>query len=183
MRDAHRDRAGGVAALRGKRVRAAVNAIGYQSGLSRLGVAIPGAAGNRVSYQRGGVVEWYRNGPLGLEQGFTFRNRPRAGKGWLTVSERLTGGLVARRVGAEVLLTRTWDGGAVLRYGALSAAAARGRSLPTRLELHGNEVSLQVPAGPEMMHGSEAPPLSRLTAEGGRRAKAVVGGDTRALRG
>jgi hypothetical protein len=29
--------------------------------------------GNRVSYDRGVIEEWYVNGPLGLEQGFTVK--------------------------------------------------------------------------------------------------------------
>jgi hypothetical protein len=31
---------------------------------------------NRVEYQRGSVTEWYLNGPLGLEQGFTLAEKP-----------------------------------------------------------------------------------------------------------
>ena len=33
---------------------------------------------NRVLYQRGSMTEWYANGPLGLEQGFTLKARPAA---------------------------------------------------------------------------------------------------------
>ena len=37
-------------------------------------------AANRVEYRRpGGVVEWYINGPLGLEQGFDLAAPPVGG--------------------------------------------------------------------------------------------------------
>src|SRR5438132_302649 len=42
-----------------------------------LPAAAPVASGNRVTYRRGDVTEWYTNGPLGLEQGFTLA-KPRA---------------------------------------------------------------------------------------------------------
>jgi hypothetical protein len=38
--------------------------------------ALPEAEGNRVTYRRGPVEEWYRSGPPGLEQGFDVRERP-----------------------------------------------------------------------------------------------------------
>src|SRR5260221_695886 len=56
----------------------------------------PVAAGKRVSYRRYGVTEWYVNGPLGLEQGFTLAKRPGGSGDWLTVTESLTGPLQAR---------------------------------------------------------------------------------------
>src|SRR5262249_4598513 len=34
------------------------------------------ASGNRFEYQRGALTEWYVNGPLGLEQGFTLFEPP-----------------------------------------------------------------------------------------------------------
>lgn len=52
----------------------------------------PSSAGNRVTYRRGGLTEWYRNGPLGLEQGFTLARRP-AGVGRLTVAVDASGPL------------------------------------------------------------------------------------------
>ena len=40
--------------------------------------AAPRVAANRVSYRRGLLREWYANGPLGLEQGFTLTRPPLA---------------------------------------------------------------------------------------------------------
>src|SRR5262249_25444462 len=36
----------------------------------------PNARRNRVSYRHKGIVEWYVNGSLGVEQGFTLSRRP-----------------------------------------------------------------------------------------------------------
>jgi len=36
-------------------------------------------AGERLEYRRGSVVEWYRNEPGRLEQGFTLPERPAGG--------------------------------------------------------------------------------------------------------
>ena len=74
-----------------------LSAIGRSGGLRPVGLVAPAARGSRVSYRRGGLVEWYRNGPLGLEQGFTIRHRP-AGSGML----RLAVGSVARGTHASV---------------------------------------------------------------------------------
>jgi len=38
-----------------------------------LSTASPRANHNRVEYRRGPLPEWYVNGPLGLEQGFTVK--------------------------------------------------------------------------------------------------------------
>jgi hypothetical protein len=63
----------------------------------------------------------------------------------LTLSERISGGLVARRVGTGLQFANVAGGGGVLlRYGGLSAVDASGRSLPARLELHGRTVVLAI---------------------------------------
>jgi hypothetical protein len=59
----------------------------------------------RVAYQRQGLEEWYLNGPLGLEQGFTIDAAP-AGKGSVeiavAVSGDLTPGLVSDGAAVEL---------------------------------------------------------------------------------
>ncbi len=131
-------RAGGAA------LRLRVDGVGRGASLGRLDAAVPVARANRVVYGRGMVREWYRNGPLGIEQGFTLSRRPVAGGGWLTVSERVSGGLIALRSGSEIVFSRAGGGPVVLRYGALSATDASGRSLPARLRLVGSSLLLQV---------------------------------------
>ena len=55
-----------------------LRAFGYGSSLKPLTGAEPAAAGNRVAYSRPGLQEWYANGPLGIEQGFTVAHAPAA---------------------------------------------------------------------------------------------------------
>jgi hypothetical protein len=120
------------------------SAIGYGRALAALGTLAPQETGNQVSYRHGAIREWYRNGPLGLEQGFTLGSRPADPHGWLTVSERVSGGLLARRTGAGIVFVRPGDGQVVFRYADLRALDAVGRSLPAVLQLRGADVLLRI---------------------------------------
>jgi hypothetical protein len=103
-----------------------------------LGAAVtPSASGNRVSYRRGGVTEWYVNGPAGLEQGFTLARRQ-------SLSLSMSGTLVPHQRGQAIEFTRGSHGAVVLRYSGLTAFDAGGRSLPARLELTGRTLALRV---------------------------------------
>ena len=121
-----------------------MTAVGHGQRLTRLGSVGPSAYSNRVVYRHAGVREWYRNGPLGIEQGFTLTRRPAAGAGWLTLSEHVSGRLVARRRGPGLVFTRPGSSQAVVRYGGLTVTDATGRSLPARLQLAGGTVLLRV---------------------------------------
>ena len=65
---------------------------GYGGSLRGLAAVAPTASANRVLYRHGSLSEWYANGPLGLEQGFTLAARP-AGRrvGPLTLALALSG--------------------------------------------------------------------------------------------
>jgi FG-GAP repeat protein len=123
-----------------------VSGVGYGRSLTSPGRSVPVAAGSSVSYRRSGLTEWYRNGPLGLEQGFTLQQRPQPAVpgGSLTVAVRVSGPLVRRRSGSGVVFVRATGGAPLLRYGGLSAVDATGRSLPTRLQLSGRMVLLRI---------------------------------------
>ena len=54
-------------------------------GLRKPTPSAPVAAANRVSYRHRDLSEWYRNGPLGLEQGFTVARRLPRSAGRLTI--------------------------------------------------------------------------------------------------
>ncbi|MBN2170128.1 MAG: FG-GAP repeat protein [Candidatus Krumholzibacteriota bacterium] len=98
----------------------------------------------RVEYDRGGMVEWYENGPAGLEQGFTLAARP-AGEGLLRVAGRVDGGLAARLdADAGALEFHDARGARVLRYDGLVAWDATGRELPSRLLLADAAIVLEV---------------------------------------
>ncbi len=104
----------------------------------------PIAAGNRVSYRRAGLTEWYRNGPFGIEQGFTVAGRlPDAGRS-LTVAIHVSGTLQLSQQGSQILFSRPRGGPVALRYGGLNAIDAAGRSLPSQLRLEGRTLLLRV---------------------------------------
>ena len=54
-----------------ERLGLSLRAAGYGSALRAVAAVAPSAADNGVRYARGALQEWYANGPLGLEQGFT----------------------------------------------------------------------------------------------------------------
>jgi hypothetical protein len=117
---------------------------GYGSALGTVAAVAPAAAGNRVLYRRGPVSEWYTNGPLGLEQGFTLTGRPAVhGAGPLTLALTLSGNARALLSNARGTITFSVSGSS-LSYRGLLATDATGRALPAWLQLHGHELLLRV---------------------------------------
>jgi nucleoside-specific outer membrane channel protein Tsx len=119
---------------------------GYGDALNPVRAVAPQANANRVEYRRDGVTEWYENGPLGLEQGFTLAERPgRANGQALTLELRLIGDLVATlEPGGKALDLRRKDGETVLRYTGLKAQDATGRELRSWLEVRGERLLVRV---------------------------------------
>jgi hypothetical protein len=118
--------------------------LGYGHSLRAVDAALSGAAANRVTYTGAGVSEWYANGPLGLEQGFTIWSAPAgAESGPLTLALALSGNVRAALApgASSVLLDR---GASSLRYGDLLASDARGRVLHSWLVAHGGEILVRV---------------------------------------
>jgi FG-GAP repeat len=107
-------------------------------------VAPPAAAaratGNRVSYARGRVREWFANGPLGLEQGFDVARKP-GGSGVLTLAVSVAGASSVRLRDGSALLSGK---GGSLRYSGLSASDARGRVLRAWLGVSGGRLVIRV---------------------------------------
>jgi RHS repeat-associated protein len=124
----------------------ALHAYGYGQALRPAAEMQLRAVKNRVSYRRGSLVEWYENGPLGLEQGFTLRARPSAVRsGPLTLALSVSGNLhpsLAFHAAGLVFASRS--GPSALRYRGLAAFAAGGRRLPAWLELRGSELLFRV---------------------------------------
>ena len=105
------------------------------------------AAGNRVEYRYpDGVTEWYVNGPLGLQQGFTFESRPSPlVEGPLEVRMALSGDVTGEvNEGGASALLRSRGGRNALRYGGLYAYDAAGVELGTRLEATSSGLSILV---------------------------------------
>ncbi len=120
---------------------------GYGDALHRARVVAPQANANRVEYRRDGVTEWYENGPLGVEQGFTLAHRPGKANGQaLTVEVGLGGDLVAslEQDGKALELRRKDGQTGLLRYTGLQARDATGRDLRSWLEVRGERLLVRV---------------------------------------
>ena len=120
--------------------------LGRGARLEAVAASKPEAKSNRIDYRRGGLSEWYVNGPLGLEQGFTLDSPPaRKGSEALTLALRLSGDLSAvpdPRGDGMALQAR--GGGTALRYRGLVAWDSTGRTLPAWWQGQGSEVRLRV---------------------------------------
>ncbi|HVI11034.1 MAG TPA: FG-GAP repeat protein, partial [Candidatus Binatia bacterium] len=119
---------------------------GYGDIAARMTDIAPRASGNRVEYRRGSVTEWYVNGPAGLEQGFTFAQRPaQRGAQPLTIALALSGNLTAMLDDEDRSLTLSdASGNARLRYAGLTAYDNHGRELRSWLEIQGAHLLIRV---------------------------------------
>ena len=118
---------------------------GYGKKLRSAGTVAPRASENRIEYRRGDLTEWYVNGPLGLEQGFTMARAPGKSTGEsLKVTLALTGDLEATVDPDRRGLTMKKKGVAVLRYAGLAVKDTAGRELPARMEASKGQLSLMV---------------------------------------
>ena len=105
------------------------------------------ADGGRVEYQYpDGVTEWYVNGPLGLQQGFTFESRPASlVEGPLEVRIAMSSDVTVEvnENGTSAFL-RSQDSLNSLKYGGLFAYDASGAELGARLQATSNGLSILV---------------------------------------
>ena len=139
------DRAGVSLSAGATRLRLGLQAVGYGSSLTALGAVTPSATANRVLYAHGALSEWYANGPLGLEQGFTVARAPSGrAAGPLTLAMALSGDTNPSLAPGGQSVTFSHAGGPALRYGSLSVADARGRALRSWLQLQGGRLLLRV---------------------------------------
>ena len=132
----------------GMRVGLSLKALGYGSSLQPVGANTTLAGNsNRATYSYKQLSEWFSNGPLGLEQGFTLKHAPRrAAVGPLTLSLAVSGNAYATHDprGTNLLFARPHHRPA-MRYGSLSAIDASGHRLRTSLQIHGtHEIRLRV---------------------------------------
>ncbi len=112
----------------------------------------PHVAGNRVEYTSPAVTQWFQNGPVGLEQGFTVMRAPAATSDGLSLSLALTGNVRARLAPSGKVLVLTRGGRPALRYGGLSATDATGRPLHASMALDGHRLDLRIST-----HGARFP--------------------------
>jgi hypothetical protein len=118
--------------------------VGHGQRLDPVPAVGPTGAANQVLYRHGSITELYRNGPYGVEQGFTVSQGPQAGTGPLVLALRLGGSLVAEQVGSQVLFRTQRGGVTTLRYGQLSALDATGRRLPAHMQLRNGTLELRI---------------------------------------
>jgi parallel beta-helix repeat protein len=137
----------GVEITSGKdRVGLALRAYGYGQALRRAAAAEPQPQANQITFTRGALTEWYINGPLGLEQGFTLAEpfAEKQGDEPVTLAFEIDGTLAPQ-------LEPTRDGlrfdSSSLRYRGLIAFDNRGREFPAWLELQGRTLFLRVDDG------------------------------------
>jgi hypothetical protein len=112
-------------------------------GVTAVAAATPSARANGVSYVRPTLREWYRNGPLGLEQGFTVGRAPTGGGGTLALAMALSGNARAT-LSPDAQSVTLRHGGTSLTYGGLVATDASGRTLRGSLALSGGLLMLRV---------------------------------------
>jgi YD repeat-containing protein len=118
-------------------------AVGHDHSVEPVPAVTPTKAANQVLYRRGSVSEFYRNGPYGLEQGFSVLKRPQAGAGSLVLALRIGGSLIPEQVGSQILF-RKHAGATALRYGQLSAFDAMGRRLPAHMRFRSGTIQLRI---------------------------------------
>ncbi|WP_437292909.1 thrombospondin type 3 repeat-containing protein [Sorangium sp. So ce426] len=118
---------------------------GCAGALRPVDPAEPRGEKNRVEYRRDGaagvgLVEWYVNGPLGLEQGFTLPAAPDCRDGTqpdeVVIELSVAGAVPAQPVdGGGAVELREPGGARIARYGELFVHDAAGQQLPARLEV------------------------------------------------
>jgi hypothetical protein len=106
----------------------------------------PRASANRVTYAHAQLSEWYVNGPLGLEQGFTIARPPARlpATASMTLSMAVTGNAHVVLSPGSQSITFSRPGARSLRYYDLTATDATGRTLHSWLTLHGDTVTLHL---------------------------------------
>lgn len=122
---------------------------GYGRAASLDHVANPSLAvdGSRVEYHySNGVTEWYVNGPLGLQQGFTFESKPASSvDGPLEVQVAISGDITVdvNETGTSALLL-SLDSLNSFKYSGLYAYDASGDELGARLQATTSGLSIVV---------------------------------------
>ncbi|WP_437895446.1 MYXO-CTERM sorting domain-containing protein [Sorangium sp. So ce124] len=123
--------------------------LGCEEAVSAVSEAEPKAEGNRVLYRHEGLLAWYLNGPLGLEQGFVIAETP-ACTGAKVVTIELGGDLRAELDDAngdgrgEAIRLVDAEGRAALSYADLLVKDAQGDALQAWLSVEAGQISIHV---------------------------------------
>ncbi|GIW43467.1 MAG: hypothetical protein KatS3mg077_0749 [Candidatus Binatia bacterium] len=134
---------------------------------------VPRSQANQVEYRRDVLTEWYVNGPLGLQQGFTVATRPPGPKAKNLVRIEIGyAGTLRPELDREgrAISWRDGRGVTVLSYRGLLAWDARGRELPARLTLDASTIGIEVVETPGTLYPVTIDPwveVAKLTASPG----------------
>jgi trimeric autotransporter adhesin len=117
-----------------------------ENNFKSLRLVTPEATANRVEYKRGSLTEWYVNGPLGLEQGFTLQQPSKTRRSQMsTLLLTLTGNYVGHVVDkGKTLSLSSRDGRNLIEYKGLSAFDAVGTELRAWLDLRDGVLRINV---------------------------------------
>jgi hypothetical protein len=110
--------------------------------LRRPAIASPSVVRNRVTYRYPGAEQWFANGPLGLEQGFTIKSAP-AGEGPLRLALGVSGNVSVSGNGPTGL-TLSGPARNRLTYSGLTAFDAAGHRLRATLAASGERITISV---------------------------------------
>jgi hypothetical protein len=136
---------GAIFEVEGSKWGLAVRRYGYGTRQRRAVPTEPHAQRNQIEYRQPLLTEWYVNGPVGLEQGFTLADRPGDSRNeLLTLQLAVSGGMDTRIDGDKRGLTISRNGRPLLLYGGLTVDDVKGRELPAWLELSGKQVLLRI---------------------------------------
>ncbi len=124
-------------------MRLGVSAWGCAGAERAVSPGIVRTSGGRATVERDDLVEWFENGPAGLEQGFNLQERPGACTSVRFVSVP-SAGLRARVEGTEGVDLIDAGGVAQYRVNHAFAVDAAGRSLPVRFEPDRDGYALRV---------------------------------------
>ena len=162
-------------------LRLSLTGYGYGAVLHAVGAVRRGRRPTASSIGVERLMSGMPNGPLGLEQGFTFACPPGGSDaGPLTLSLALSGnvrGALSRGADAVTFTRR----GVSLAYRGLVATDARGRRLPARIELRKGRLLLQIDDRRAAYPVRIDPFIqqAKLTASDGASASAGLGGGVR----
>jgi hypothetical protein len=115
-----------------------LRACGREGSMSAIMPATLQVSGNRVEYQRGGLIEWYINDERGLEQGFTIEcdpgpAAPGSAESILRLDMAVSGNVAARLDDNNDAVEFLAAGGArAIRFASLRVVDSTGQSLPAR---------------------------------------------------
>ncbi len=130
----------------GQRLSLGLRAIGLGAARTPVAPVAPRGRANRVVLAHQGLSEWYLNGPLGLEQGFTISHAPAGHGGPLTLALGLSSSAPARLSPNHKGFTVGAPGAGSIAYTGLTAVDALGRLLPSRLQISGGQLLISVDA-------------------------------------